>query len=730
MTQTTQRPIERFLPLLNNYREYSKGYIAPCPAHADKHPSLMIWEDETDGHVGLKCFTGCTRAQICEALHITEHSLYTDGYRGTPRTTVTALDLAVDKLINPHLLYALGVKDDKRGVAIPYHNQDGTPYERYRIRTALIAKKGSEWNTDSKAPLIPYGLERLQKARDQGYLVLVEGESDCWTLWQHGIPALGIPGVENYKVLAADMLTDIPKVYIIAENDEKRAGEKFAANVEKHLKRSGYQGKLYRVEMGSAKDPNDLQKKDIKAFKTAFQTLLDRAIPLFPIGKKPTIGRICDLQKVQFPPIRWAIPDLVPEGLTLLGGKPKLGKSWLLLALLIAVASGASALGCIDVEQGEVLYISMEDKEKRLRNRVNKVNDNRAVSENFHYATSWPRLNEGGLEYLEEWIQEHPRVRLIGIDTWAKIKPRSRRNGQQYEEDYEALAPLQELAAKYAVPIIVVHHMRKEEAEDPVDMILGSTANAGAVDGFLLLYRKRGETDARLYVDGRDIEEEQELILSFNRECATWTIKRDTADKTVASTPERQEVLDILLAAKQPMTIREVASKLPNKSLHTLRYLMSVLRKEERVVLENNMYSPVRTITPVSPITPISPVSSPCEPNRGTNMPPINPYQGEVPIDQPVELDDSNQPPTIIGANRANRGIVQRECKYPLHVAGDASLHLVNRFAEARRVRTCLGDGWVTEIRSGDIGVILDGDLSHTDFLVFQVTHDFSQPLR
>jgi AAA domain len=132
--------------------------------------------------------------------------------------------------------------------------------------------------------------------------------------------------------------------------------------------------------------------------------------------------------------------------LTLLCGKPKLGKSWFLLSLLLAVSCGGVALGNVAVEQGEVLYISLEDNKKRLQKRANIVNQNRLVSKQFYYATEWPRLDEGGLDYLEEWIQEHPQCRLIGIDTWAKIKPRSRRStSRQYEEDYEALTPLQEL---------------------------------------------------------------------------------------------------------------------------------------------------------------------------------------------------------------------------------------------------------------------------------------------
>src|SRR6266487_836118 len=78
MTQTalTRHPIELVLDLLPDAKPYSRGYLACCPGHGDRSPSLMIWEDETDNHVGLKCFTGCTRKQIVEGLKLTEHDLY------------------------------------------------------------------------------------------------------------------------------------------------------------------------------------------------------------------------------------------------------------------------------------------------------------------------------------------------------------------------------------------------------------------------------------------------------------------------------------------------------------------------------------------------------------------------------------------------------------------------------------------------------------------------------
>lgn len=621
-TQAVGRPIDRFLPLLKGHRSYSNGrggYTASCPGpthrNGDRSHSLMIWEDANDGHVGLQCFTGCTREEIVAALHITEYDLYIhDGshQKHPPRQVIEVCDLMLDKVIRPILLDQWGIhngtkeectfrnKDGtpfiSKGVVIPYHNLDGTIYSRYRVRTALKAKNGTFWNdwdekTQGKAPpLIPYGLHKLEDARKRNALVIVEGESDCWTLWQHGFPALGIPGVSNYSTLQLDYLKGIDRIYIIQEPGD--AGEKFPPNVYKHLQKIKYTGKVYAVnlhERTGCKDPNDLQKKDMKAFAKVFQQALDNAYPLFPIGPKPVVERLCDLLLEVLPEMKWAIPDILPEGLTWLCGKPKLGKSWLLLAMLLAIACGGVVLGSMPVDEGEVLYISLEDNKRRLQKRSNQLLTRASASPNFYYATKWPRLDEGGIEQLEEWIEQHPKLRVIGIDTWAKIKPRAHgQRNQQYDEDYDALTPLQELASKHGIAIVVVHHMRKQESEDPLDMISGSTAMQGAVDGFLLLYRKRGETDARLFVTGRDIEEEQELMLTFNQECATWTVKGN-ADE-VASTPERQEILDTMRVYGKPISKRELVNLL-GKNPNTVRNLLVSLRNEGKILLKNDVYS-------------------------------------------------------------------------------------------------------------------------------------------
>ncbi len=129
-----EKPLQRVLARLS-YKSYSRGYLAQCPAHGDRHPSLMVWEDAEDLHVGLKCLTGCTRKAIVEAMGLTEPDLYV---RTRPRALrraqagITMIDLAVDKLIHPNLLDQLGVTDitykGHQAVCIPYYQVDGTEY--------------------------------------------------------------------------------------------------------------------------------------------------------------------------------------------------------------------------------------------------------------------------------------------------------------------------------------------------------------------------------------------------------------------------------------------------------------------------------------------------------------------------------------------------------------------------------------------------------------------------
>jgi AAA domain len=381
--------------------------------------------------------------------------------------TLSLFDLAADKMIHPRDLAVmdLGITDGHKWkgcsvVRIPYYLADGSEYTQTRIRTHVTAKDGSKWEGDGD--LIPYGLQRLDLARQHKYLVIVEGESDCWTLWAHRFPALGIPGAKNSQSLQLDYLTGIDKVFVIQEPDD--GGRAFANDVKKRLLSIGYEGQIHTVnfhKITGVKDPNDLHKRDILGFNDAFKEVLANFAP-----KKPSIMRLADLQQEVLPEMRWAIEPILPEGVTIRGGKPKLGKSWLALALLHAVSAGGVALGRYPVDMAEVLYLALEDNKRRLQSRINTYLHGKSAPQDFYATTEWMRINEGGYDLLEEWLQEHPRARIVCIDTWKKFKPKSAGNQKSlYDDDYEAIEPLTALASKYGVAILVVDHMRKRRAE-------------------------------------------------------------------------------------------------------------------------------------------------------------------------------------------------------------------------------------------------------------------------
>jgi RecA-family ATPase len=231
-----------------------------------------------------------------------------------------------------------------------------------------------------------------------------------------------------------------------------------------------------------------------------------------------------ELRNKEFPPVTWGIPDLLPAGVTLFGGREKMGKTWLGFGLGTAVATGGYALGKIPVEQGDALYLSLEDPERRLYKRIRRLARQETDLARFHYATKWNAADRGGVEHLDAWLEEHPACRLVVGDTLKRIRPRTSGRRNMYDEDYEAVQPFVELAAKHNVAIVLIHHLNQQaEHHDPFDAFSGSAGLTAAADGIWLLTRKRGDADAYLMVDGRDIEEPQELALGWDAATCTWT---------------------------------------------------------------------------------------------------------------------------------------------------------------------------------------------------------------
>jgi hypothetical protein len=304
--QQPMTPLERLLalPALQNVKTYSNYYMARCPVHQGE--SLYLKEDDADGHVIVFCYGGgCARADICAAWGIQESELYVGG---RPKTkfvsqteTLDLFDLALNKRIPPSALVNFHVEDGytwhtqagktlKNVVRIQYLDEDGSLNPRSRIRTAVSAGSGSYWDGLSTDAVIPYGLWKLQEARTAKKIFLVEGESDSWTLWLYGYPALGIPGARMTNCLQAQHLREIETVYIVREPPSPKgdAGRSFVEGLRDRLAELGYKGEVFVISLQAShglKDPNELHvklfdEKRMKEFKGEFGKAIHAAAPL------------------------------------------------------------------------------------------------------------------------------------------------------------------------------------------------------------------------------------------------------------------------------------------------------------------------------------------------------------------------------------------------------------------------------------------------------------------
>ena len=229
------------------------------------------------------------------------------------------------------------------------------------------------------------------------------------------------------------------------------------------------------------------------------------------------------LQSTAYEPVSFVVDDLLPQGLHLLAGAPKIGKSWLALWLCLCAAQG-KPLWTFATRPCEVLYLCLEDSFQRIQSRLFDLTEDAPPT--LHFAVMSQQLHNGLVEQIEQFLKEHPQTRLIVIDTLQRIRTAGN-DANPYASDYRDIGVLKALADKHRIAILLIHHLRKELADDVFSRISGTAAISGAVDSsFTLIEDKRGSGKATLSCIGRDIEY-RELTLERNAE-NVWELVSDS----------------------------------------------------------------------------------------------------------------------------------------------------------------------------------------------------------
>ena len=299
------------------------------------------------------------------------------------------------------------------------------------------------------------------------------------------------------------------------------------------------------------------------------------------------------------PPV---IDGLLYPGTYLFAGSPKVGKSFFMAQLAYHVSTG-TPLWDFPVHQGSVLYLALEDDHRRLQKRLYRMFGAEGT-DNLHFAVFAKQLGDGLEEQLKKFLEEHPDTRLVIIDTLQKIRGEGGEK-YSYSNDYEIISRLKKIADDSGICLLLVHHTRKQQADDKFDMISGTNGLLGAADGaFLLQKERRTDGSAILDVAGRD-QQDQRMYLTKDRERLVWELERLETEPWVEPPDPVLEAVAALVTADRPIwggTATELAAAIqtdmkPNALAMRLNVRAGRLAAEYHIRYENSRSHAGRSIT-------------------------------------------------------------------------------------------------------------------------------------
>ena len=367
--------------------------------------------------------------------------------------------------------------------------------------------------------------------------------------------ASAVPGTRNHTLNAAAFsLGQLIAGGVLGEA-ETRLALRDAADACGLIRDDGAPSVVATVNSGlaaGAKQPRTPPAKD-EAERTIKEALQPSAKD--EVGRQPISTD--EIMRTTFKPISYVAPGVIIEGVTLLAAKPKAGKSWLVLHAAYAVATGGFTLGEIHCAEGDVLYCALEDNLRRIKSRMIKMfGPDVEGSPRLQVLCEMEKLAQGGIDRLKRWIASAANPRMIIIDTLSMVRVSKSRDDTAFQADYDAVKDLRALANEYGIAIILVHHLRKADSEDPFDTVNATLGLTAAVDSVLIIKRDT-HGNCTLHGRGRDLVEIEKALV-FNKDNCTWTLLGDAFE--MKESADRNAIIAALAEGQTEMSLQDIAA--------------------------------------------------------------------------------------------------------------------------------------------------------------------------
>lgn len=592
--------LERITTALAAHGSSQRGgkWQCPNPEHGgDRDPSMTV--RQVGDRAKVKCFKGCEDRAILAAIGLEVADLFDEPRQRGPGYSVIKEYAYTDE--QGRELYRVERRDPKD--FRPYHVAGGRKV--YGL---------------SGVRLVPYRLPLVIEAVQDGRPVWIcEGEKDADAVAEAGqVATTNQGGAKGWRGEYDQWFKDAYVVIVVDRDDAGRkrgtdllqrlatvaksvvvvepAVDEEKADAYDHLVRAGL-GLADFIETASSDGVRSVRSVRFPAPETNTSNTSNRGVVAHAredTPPDPLAGfRDGDWLNVQdFPPVAWAVPGIIPEGLTLFVGPPKAGKSWVLLGMLLALSAAGHALGVIAIEEARrVLYLALEDGDRRMQERCRSLMRGDPIPGRFGYVTRIePRV--GAMGTVEAYLDRFGDAGMVALDTLGKVMPDPKGGETVYSRDYRVGSLLKTAAdSRPGLSFVAVHHDRKASTDDFVESVSGTNGLAGAADTIVVLSRKRQSAEALLQVTGRDVIEAEYALKLLD---GTWVLDGKTLDDAARMARQRREegelgeksraILDYIAQNPHGVRAKEVATRFGDDAHMYLKRLLEAgrLDKAER----------------------------------------------------------------------------------------------------------------------------------------------------